>query len=151
MGPRWILEIRNPRGCASEMAKNIHRTPYCTSSLVCFVTFAQLGILQFISKMLSLQSCEWQSTQKWEEYRKKELVPKKRQAEPITESEEDQLWEKGELEDHIPQTLLNTVVYMVGLYFVIRELLELRAETRCKNNYLYHYISFFLVKWLVLM
>ena len=74
---------------------------------------------------------------------KKGVGSKKRQAEPITESEEDQLWEKGELEDHIPQTLLNTVVYMVGLYFIIRQLLELRAETRCKKNYLYHYISLF--------
>ena len=42
------------------------------------------------------------------------LGSKQRQAEPITE-EEDLLWEKGLLDDHTPDALLNTVVYMNGL------------------------------------
>ena len=50
----------------------------------------------------------------------KGLGSKQRQAEPITEDEEDLLWEKGLLGDHTPDALLNTVVYMNGLYFALR-------------------------------
>lgn len=44
---------------------------------------------------------------------------KKRQAEPLTE-EEELLWRNGLLGDHSLQALLNTMVFMNGLYFVLR-------------------------------
>ena len=47
----------------------------------------------------------------------KGLGSKQRQAEPITEEEEDLLWEKGLLGDHNPQALLNTVIYVSFLLF----------------------------------
>ena len=50
----------------------------------------------------------------------KGLGSKHKQAEPITEEEEEMLWEKRELGDHTPQSLLNTIVYMNGLYFALR-------------------------------
>ena len=40
---------------------------------------------------------------------------KKRKAEPLTE-EEEVLWERGVLGDHSPQSLLNTIIFMNGLY-----------------------------------
>ena len=43
-----------------------------------------------------------------------------KQAEPLTVEEEDLLWEKKILGDHNPQTLLNTMIYMNGLYFALR-------------------------------
>ena len=49
----------------------------------------------------------------------KGLGSKQRQAEPITEEEEDLLWEKGLLGDYNPQALLNTVIYMNGLFFAL--------------------------------
>ncbi len=43
----------------------------------------------------------------------------RRQAEPLTK-EEELLWEKKILGDHTPQSLLNTMIFMNGLYFALR-------------------------------
>ena len=51
---------------------------------------------------------------------------KQKKAEPITETEEDVLWEKGELGEHTPRALLNTIFYMTGLYFALRSGVEHR-------------------------
>ena len=48
------------------------------------------------------------------------LGSKRKQAEPLTLAEEEQLWRKNILGDHGPQALLNSVIYMVGLYFAVR-------------------------------
>ena len=56
----------------------------------------------------------------------------KRQAEPITEVEEDILCSKGLLGDHTPQALLNTIIFMNWVYFALRsgkEHRELRHES----------------------
>ena len=50
----------------------------------------------------------------------KGLGSKRREAEPLTEEEEEILWSKGLLGDHSPQALLNTMVFMNGLYFALR-------------------------------
>lgn len=44
----------------------------------------------------------------------------KRQAAIITEEMEDELWAQGLLGDSNPRTLLNTVVYVLGLHFALR-------------------------------
>ena len=41
---------------------------------------------------------------------------KRKQAEPISEIEENILWEKNLLGDHTPQALLDTMVYLCGIY-----------------------------------
>lgn len=43
-----------------------------------------------------------------------------RQAEPFTIEEEELMWEKKFLGDHSPESLLNTIIYMNGLYFALR-------------------------------
>ena len=44
---------------------------------------------------------------------------KKRQAEPLTD-EEEMLWQTGQLGDHSLQTLVDTMVFMNGMYFALR-------------------------------
>ena len=44
----------------------------------------------------------------------------KRQAEVLTEDEEDVLWRKGLLGDGSPQSLLDTMGFSNGLYFALR-------------------------------
>ena len=45
---------------------------------------------------------------------------KKRQVEVMMEEDEELLWQKDLLGDATPQTLVNTMVYMNGLYFALR-------------------------------
>ena len=50
----------------------------------------------------------------------------KKQAEPISEEEENRLWELGLLGDLNAQTLLDTMVWMCDLYFALRSGVEHR-------------------------
>ena len=44
----------------------------------------------------------------------------KKQAAPLTEQNEEKLWQVGVLGAHNPQALLNTMIYTNGLYFALR-------------------------------
>ena len=45
---------------------------------------------------------------------------KRRQAEIFTEEDEEMLWQQGLLGDSSPQSLLDTIIFMCGLYFALR-------------------------------
>ena len=47
------------------------------------------------------------------------LASRRRKAEPLTEAEEEILWEKGLLGEDTPQSLVDTILVMNGLYFVV--------------------------------
>ena len=54
-----------------------------------------------------------------------------KKAEPLSEEEEEMLWSKGIIGKHSPQSLVDTVLFMSGLYFALRsgqEHRQLRAE-----------------------
>ena len=51
---------------------------------------------------------------------KKGLGSTKRQAEPLSIEEEELLWSKGLLGSETPQALVDTMLYMNGLYFALR-------------------------------
>ena len=50
----------------------------------------------------------------------KGLGSKRKQAEPFIVEEENTLWEHGVLGDSTPESLLNTIIHMNGLYFALR-------------------------------
>lgn len=58
-----------------------------------------------------------------------EIGSTKKQAETLTDTKEDSLWEKGLLGDHTPQTLLDTIFYN-GYYFALRSGKEHRQLRR---------------------
>ena len=61
-----------------------------------------------------------------------------RKAEPLTEEEEELLWTKGLLGKHSPQTLLDTIIFMNGVYFALRsgkEHRQLRANPYARLLY----------------
>ena len=41
----------------------------------------------------------------------------KKKAKPLTNHDEEKLWESGLLSDHSPNALLNTIFYMCGLRY----------------------------------
>ena len=53
----------------------------------------------------------------------------KKQAEVITEAEEEKLWNSGQLGDDTPMKLINTLVYLNGLHFALRSGKEHRDLT----------------------
>ena len=55
------------------------------------------------------------------------LGAKKRHAEPISQEEEELLWEKELLGQHSAQALVDTMLYMSGTYFALRSGQEHRA------------------------
>ena len=55
-----------------------------------------------------------------------ELGSKAKQAEPLSEEDKEKLWQTKVLGDHSPQALLNTMIYMNGVYFALRSGVEHR-------------------------
>ena len=55
---------------------------------------------------------------------------KRKQAETLTEEEENILWDKGLLGDKNPQTLLDTIIFYNGLFFALRSWQEHRQLRR---------------------
>ena len=47
-----------------------------------------------------------------------------KQTEPLSEEDEEKLWQAKVLGDHSPQALLNTMIYMNGVYFALRSGIE---------------------------
>ena len=72
--------------------------------------------LQWIASLLILENARWRN----EANTAKGIGVHKRQAEIITEDDEEILWQKGLLGDHSPLALLNTVFFMCGLFVALR-------------------------------
>ena len=62
------------------------------------------------------------------------VVVKGRKAEPLTEEEEQILWDKGILGDHSPHALLNTVFFQNGINFALRSGGEHRSLRNTSNG-----------------
>ena len=60
------------------------------------------------------------------EMKRLQLGSSHKQAEPLTEQEEEILSQKGYLGDHSPQALITTMIFMCKLYFALQSGAELR-------------------------
>ncbi len=111
---RFILEVRKingseyPPNTLYHIVNGIMRHVRISNPGTDFYKDAEYSgfIASLNAEMKRLQSKGMGSTQK--------------QAEPLSTQEEEQLWENQLLGDHSPQALLNTMVFMIGLYFALR-------------------------------
>lgn len=76
------------------------------------------------------------------EHAKAGLTVKRRQAQPITVAEQEDMWNRGILGSDTPSKLLDTLVYMFGLNFALRAAQEhrnLRCDTpECESQIQIH-------------
>ena len=56
--------------------------------------------------------------------RAKGLGSAPKRAEPITHDDEEKMWSQGVLGDSSPKQLVETIIYMCGLYFAMRSKTE---------------------------
>ena len=112
---RFVLEVRKLDG-TEYPPQTLH---HLCSGLVRYLRLHGHPILDIFKNSLF---AEFRSTLDAEMKRLqgKGIGSKKKQAEPLTEEEEEALWKNGLLGDHSPEALLNTMVYMIGLYFALR-------------------------------
>ena len=96
------------------MDQNILLRVFTTSVVELLDISATMAILLWTSTEVVTSDAEMNRLQQ------KGLGSKKRQAEPITDEEEELLWSKGMLGEKSPHILLTTMVYMIGLYFALR-------------------------------
>ena len=66
------------------------------------------------TEFFEARSCEMKRLQS------RGLGSKRHQPEPLTEREEELLWESGQLGHHSPQALVDTMLFMCGVYFALR-------------------------------
>ena len=111
---RFVLEMRKtdgteyPPNTVHHIVCGVMRHLRCTKPDIDFFKDAEFSSFRssLDAEMKRLQS--------------KGLGSNHKQAEPLTVQEEEQLWEKNILGDHSPESLLNTIIFMNGLYFALR-------------------------------
>ena len=64
----------------------------------------------------------------------KGLGSKRKQAEPLSDEDEEKLWTSGQLGGHCPQALVDTMLFMCGTYFALRSGQEHRALRFCPSQ-----------------
>ncbi len=61
------------------------------------------------------------------ELSKQGVIWERSQAKPISIDEEDKMWKSGLLSDDTPEKLVNTLLYLIGVHFVLRACEEHKA------------------------
>ena len=115
---RFVLEVRTKKG-----------TEYAPNTLYHLLHIC--GIMRYVRTTCEKPEIDFFKDYEFSQFRSSLDAEMKRlqatglgstrkQAEPLSMQEEELLWEKKLLGDHCPEALLNTMVFMNGLYFALR-------------------------------
>lgn len=126
---RFVLEAKKQNG-----------DPYPAETLYEIVLAIQMYLSMHGRDMKFLNDVEFTVLKNTLDTRMKELTSqghrvRRRQAEVITEDEEETLWETGVLGDDTPQKLEDTILYLFGIHFALRAGTEHR-QLRFENSQL---------------
>ena len=112
--PRFVLEVRNKDG--------EHYPPNTLYSLVMGLQRQLRGAARCVNLLTDARFFQARqvldSEMRW--LHGQGLGAKVKKAEPLTNDDEDVLWQKGALGDHTPQCLLDTLIFYIGMNFALR-------------------------------
>ena len=112
--PRFVLEVRNKDG--------EHYPPNTLYSLVMGLQRQLRGVVRCVNLLMDARFFQARQVldSEMRRLRGQGLGTKVKKAEPLTNDNEDVLWQKGVLGDHTPQCLLDTLIFYIGMNFALR-------------------------------
>ena len=112
--PHFVLKVRNKDG--------EHYPPNTLYSLIMGLQRQLHGAARCVNILTDARFFQVRQVLdlKMRQLRRQGLGAKLKKAEPLPNDDEDVFWQKGALGDHTPQCLLDTLIFYIGMNFVLR-------------------------------